>query len=96
MKLKYKPAVLMGGKNLVYDCGRGLFGKKFLSAKLNGITNDSKDPSVDTFPVNNSSNAEMLWNRLDLKIDIQGSSPQNGGEVILAGPIVQNSLSVSP
>ncbi|KAK9107759.1 hypothetical protein Syun_023770 [Stephania yunnanensis] len=62
-KVKYKPGVIMGGRNLVHDCGLsrsigyfleplivlGLFGKKPLSITLKGITNDLKDPSVDTF-----------------------------------------------
>ncbi|KAL8233452.1 hypothetical protein R6Q59_019552 [Mikania micrantha] len=62
-KLKYKPGIVMGGRYLEHDCGLsrsigyfleplivlGLFGKKPLSIKLKGITNDSKDPSVDTF-----------------------------------------------
>lgn len=49
-KLKYKPGIVMGGKNLVHDCGvnraigyflepllvLGLFGKKPLSIRLKG------------------------------------------------------------
>ena len=49
-KLKYKPGIVMGGKNLVHDCGvsrsigyflepllvLGLFGKKPLTIKLKG------------------------------------------------------------
>ncbi|XP_024017516.1 probable RNA 3'-terminal phosphate cyclase-like protein [Morus notabilis] len=62
-KLKYKPGIVMGGKNLVHDCGLsrsigyfmepllllGLFAKKPLTIRLKGITNDLNDPSVDTF-----------------------------------------------
>lgn len=50
-KLKYKPGIIMGGRNLVHDCGvgravgyfleplivLGLFGKKPLSITLKGI-----------------------------------------------------------
>jgi RNA 3'-terminal phosphate cyclase-like protein len=62
-KLRYKPGVLVGGRDLVHDCGTGrpigyflesllvlgLFGKKPLTATLKGITNGGKDPSMDTF-----------------------------------------------
>ncbi|KAF3783856.1 putative RNA 3'-terminal phosphate cyclase-like protein [Nymphaea thermarum] len=62
-KLKYKPGVLLGGRNLTHDCGPsrsigyfleplivlGLFGKRNLSITLKGITNDNVDPCVDTF-----------------------------------------------
>ncbi|KAH7851329.1 hypothetical protein Vadar_009951 [Vaccinium darrowii] len=62
-KLKFKPEVLMGGKHLVHDCGvsqsrgyflqplimLGLFGKRPFSIRLKSITNDSKNPSIDTF-----------------------------------------------
>lgn len=62
-----------------------------------GITNDPKDPSVDTF----RSTTIPLLKRfgvpsegLDLKIESRGSPPHGGGEVVLAIPIVQ-SLNVS-
>ncbi|BBN19949.1 RNA 3'-terminal phosphate cyclase-like protein [Marchantia polymorpha subsp. ruderalis] len=62
-KLKYKPGILVGGRNLVHDCGcsrsigyfleplliLGLFGKTSLTISLKGITNDVTDPSVDAF-----------------------------------------------
>ncbi|KAI8541608.1 hypothetical protein RHMOL_Rhmol08G0075200 [Rhododendron molle] len=108
-KLKYKPGVLMGGKHLVHDCGAsrsigyfleplvvlGLFGKKPLSIRLKGITNDSKDPSVDTF---RSTTLPILKRfgvpseGLDLKIESRGVPPHGGGEVILSVPVVQKSL----
>lgn len=108
-KLKYKPGIVMGGKHLVHDCGvgrsigyfleplvvLGIFGKKPLSIKLRGITNDFRDPSVDTF----KSTTLPLLKRfgissegLDLKIESRGSPPLGGGEVILSVPIVQDSL----
>ncbi|MED6194967.1 hypothetical protein PIB30_033580 [Stylosanthes scabra] len=61
-KLKYKPGIIMGGTQYrPHDCGvsrsiayfleplilLGLFAKKPLTITLKGITNDSKDPSVD-------------------------------------------------
>jgi RNA 3'-terminal phosphate cyclase-like protein len=64
---------------------------------LLGITNDPKDPSVDTF----RSTTIPLLKRfgvpsegLDLKIESRGSAPHGGGEVVLSVPIVQ-SLNVS-
>lgn len=62
-----------------------------------GITNDSKDPSVDTF---RSTTFPMLKRfgvpseGLELKIENRGSPPLGGGEVFLAIPVVQ-SLTVS-
>ncbi len=61
--LRFKPGVVVGGRNLVHDCGKAraigyfleplvllsLFGKKPLSITLKGITNDDIDPSVDCF-----------------------------------------------
>ncbi|KAL2458533.1 putative RNA 3'-terminal phosphate cyclase-like protein [Abeliophyllum distichum] len=108
-KLKYKPGIVMGGRNLVHDCGvsrsigyfleplivLGLFGKKPLTIRLNGITNDSKDPSVDTFK---SATSPMLKRfgvppeGLELKIESRGVPPHGGGEIILSIPIVQDSL----
>ncbi|KAG8384740.1 hypothetical protein BUALT_Bualt04G0149600 [Buddleja alternifolia] len=82
----------------------GLFGKKPLNIRLKdieyrlplvGITNDSKDPSVDTF---RSSTLPMLKQfgvpseGLDLKIESRGVPPHGGGEIILSIPIVQDSL----
>ncbi|XP_048438476.1 probable RNA 3'-terminal phosphate cyclase-like protein isoform X2 [Pyrus x bretschneideri] len=106
-KLKFKPGIVMGGRNLVHDCGLsravgyfleplivlGLFAKKPLTITLKGITNDSEDPSVDTF---RSATLPMLKHfgvpseGLDLKIQSRGSAPQGGGEVFLSIPIVQS------
>ncbi|XP_008805071.2 probable RNA 3'-terminal phosphate cyclase-like protein [Phoenix dactylifera] len=111
-KLRYKPGVLIGGKHLVHDCGLsrsigyfleplillGLFGKKPLSIRLKGITNDSKDPSVDTF---RTTTLHMLkrfgvpLEGLELKIESRGAPPLGGGEVILGVPIVPNTLSAA-
>lgn len=65
---------------------------------LSGITNDSKDPSVDTF---RSTTLPILKRfgvpseGLDLKIESRGVPPHGGGEVILSVPVVQKSLNVS-
>ncbi|RAL47746.1 hypothetical protein DM860_012371 [Cuscuta australis] len=108
-KLRYKPGIVMGGKNLTHDCGvsrsigyfmeplivLGLFGKKPLSIRLKGITNDPKDPSVDTF---RSATLPILKQfgvpseGLGLKVESRGVAPNGGGEVILSVPIVQDSL----
>ncbi|KAL5565169.1 hypothetical protein UlMin_028333 [Ulmus minor] len=106
-KLKYKPGIVMGGRNLIHDCGLGrsigyflepllllgLFAKKPLSIRLKGITNDRKDPSVDTF----QSTALPILKRfgvpsegLTLKIESRGVPPLGGGEVVLSIPTVQN------
>ncbi|KAB2601662.1 RNA 3'-terminal phosphate cyclase-like protein [Pyrus ussuriensis x Pyrus communis] len=111
-KLKFKPGIVMGGRNLVHDCGLsraigyfleplivlGLFAKKPLTITLKGITNDPKDPSVDTF---RSTTLPMLKHfgvpseGLDLKIQSRGSAPQGGGEVFLSIPIVQSLTAVN-
>ncbi|XVF19615.1 hypothetical protein REPUB_Repub11eG0126000 [Reevesia pubescens] len=106
-KLKYKPGIIVGGSNLVHDCGvsraigyfleplilLGLFARKPVFIILKGITNDSKDPSVDTF---RSTTFPMLnqfgvpSEGLKLKIKSRGVSPYGGGEVHLAVPTVQH------
>ncbi|KAL4591083.1 hypothetical protein LXL04_004031 [Taraxacum kok-saghyz] len=107
--MKYKPGIVMGGGYVEYDCGLsrsigyfleplivlGLFGKKPLSIKLKGITNDPKYPSVDTF----RSTTLPLLKRfgvpsegLELKIESRGVAPLGGGEVTLSVPIVHSSL----
>nr|GLL42302.1 probable RNA 3'-terminal phosphate cyclase-like protein [Ipomoea trifida] len=108
-KLKYRPGIVMGGKHLIHDCGvnraigyfitplivLGLFGKKPLSIRLKGITNDPKDPSVDTFRSTTLPILKMFGvpsEGLDLKIESRGVAPNGGGEVILSVPIVQDSL----
>lgn len=65
---------------------------------LSGITNDPKDPSVDTF----RSTTLPLLKRfgvpsegLELKIESRGVAPKGGGEVTLSVPIVHNSLKVN-
>ncbi|KAL6551533.1 hypothetical protein OROGR_007687 [Orobanche gracilis] len=108
-KLRYKPGIVVGGRHLIHDCGTSrsigyfleplivlcLFGKKPLNIKLKGITNDSKDISVDTF---RSTTLPMLKQfgvpseGLNLKIESRGVPPHGGGEVVLSVPILQESL----
>ncbi|KAL8143457.1 hypothetical protein V2J09_016489 [Rumex salicifolius] len=108
-KVKYKPGIVMGGRNLFHDCGLSrsigyfleplmvlaLFGKKPLSIRLQGITNDSKDPSVDTFrstSLNILKKFGVPSEGLDLKIESRGVPPLGGGVVFLTVPIVHNTL----
>ncbi|KAF5948007.1 hypothetical protein HYC85_013964 [Camellia sinensis] len=94
-KLKYEPGIVNGGKHLVHDSGvsrsigyfleplivLGLFGKKPLSIRLKGITNDSKDPSVDTF---RSTTLPILKH-----FGCSGALPHGGGDVFLSVPTVR-------
>ncbi|CAH2072204.1 unnamed protein product [Thlaspi arvense] len=110
-QLKYKPGTIMGGKNLVHNCALsrsigyyleplivlGIFGKKPLSIRLRGITNDPKDPSVDTF---RSTTLHILKRfgvpaeGLELKIEARGVAPDGGGEVLLTIPNAQRLTAV--
>ncbi|ESQ38703.1 hypothetical protein EUTSA_v10028736mg [Eutrema salsugineum] len=105
-RVEYTPGTVMGGKNFVHDCALtrsisyylepllvlGLFGKKPLSIRLKGITNDPRDPSVDTI---RSTTLNMLKRfgvpaeGLELKILARGVAPYGGGEVLLTVPNVQ-------
>uniref|UniRef100_A0A6P3ZF88 probable RNA 3'-terminal phosphate cyclase-like protein n=1 Tax=Ziziphus jujuba TaxID=326968 RepID=A0A6P3ZF88_ZIZJJ len=106
-KLKYKPGIVMGGRNLVHDCGvsrsigyflepllvLGLFAKKPITITLKGITNDPKDPSVDTFKFTTLkilSRFGVPSDGLKLKIESRGVPPLGGGEVVLDIPTVQS------
>ncbi|KAJ0976476.1 hypothetical protein J5N97_018441 [Dioscorea zingiberensis] len=108
-KLRYKPGVVMGGKHLVHDCGLsrsigyfleplivlGIFGKKPLSIRLKGITNDPKDPSVDVFrmvTLHMLKHFGVPQEGLQFKIESRGAPPLGGGEVVLDLPIVHDSL----
>ncbi|CAA7061126.1 unnamed protein product [Microthlaspi erraticum] len=110
-QLKYKPGTIMGGKNLVHNCALsrsigyyvepllvlGLFAKKPLSIRLKGITNDPRDPSVDTI---RSTTLHILKRfgvpseGLELKIEARGVAPNGGGEVLLTVPNVPKLTSV--
>ncbi|KAJ6750463.1 hypothetical protein OIU85_001040 [Salix viminalis] len=110
--VQYKPGTLMGGRHLVHYCGEsraigyflepllvlGLFSKKPLSIRLKGITNDSKDPSVDTF---RSTTLPLLKQfgvpseGLELKIESRGAPPHGGGDVLLSVPNIQTLTAVT-
>ncbi|CAL5407202.1 unnamed protein product [Camellia sinensis] len=112
-KLKYEPGIVNGGKHLVHDSGVsrsiGYFLEPLIVLGLiiweetpfnkakSGITNDSKDPSVDTF---RSTTLPILKHfrvpseGLHLKIECRGALPHGGGEVFLSVPTVQSSLTV--
>ncbi|RRT75265.1 hypothetical protein B296_00023632 [Ensete ventricosum] len=72
--------------------------KKQYNVSIAGITNDSKDPSVDTF---RTTTLHMLkrfgvpLEGLELKIESRGAPPLGGGEVVLGVPIVPNSLTAA-
>lgn len=108
-KLRYKPGVLAGGRGLVHACGTsraigyflepliilGLFGKSPLSITLKGITNDSKDPCVDTFRITALPLLKHFGipiEDVELKIVTRGAPPQGGGEVHFKVPIVHTGL----
>ncbi|KAJ6895282.1 RNA 3'-terminal phosphate cyclase-like protein isoform X1 [Populus alba x Populus x berolinensis] len=111
-KFQYKPGIVMGGRYLLHDCGvsraigyfleplvvLGLFSKKPLTIRLKGITNDSKDPCVDTF---RSATLPLLKQfgvpseGLELKIESRGVPPHGGGEVLLSVPIIQSLTAVT-
>ncbi|CAI5534648.1 unnamed protein product [Closterium sp. Naga37s-1] len=105
-KLRYRPGVLSGGRNLTHDCGTsraigyflqplfvlGLFGKKPLHITLKGVTNDDRDPSIDTLrtatlPILKRFGVDMA--DVELKLVRRGAPPLGGGEVMLRLPIVK-------
>ncbi|CAI5480987.1 unnamed protein product [Closterium sp. Yama58-4] len=105
-KLRYRPGVLSGGRNLTHDCGTsraigyflqplfvlGLFGKKPLHITLKGVTNDDRDPSIDTLrtatlPILKRFGVDMA--DVELKLIRRGAPPLGGGEVMLRLPIVK-------
>ncbi|KMT07175.1 hypothetical protein BVRB_6g155000 [Beta vulgaris subsp. vulgaris] len=108
-KLTYKPGIVMGGKYLEHDCGLsrsiayflevlivlGLFAKNPLQITLKGITNNSKDPSVDTFQLTTFNILKRFGvssQGLALKIESRGVPPMGGGQVVLSIPILHTSL----
>ncbi|KAM7258645.1 hypothetical protein ACFE04_014386 [Oxalis oulophora] len=110
-KFKYKPGIILGGKH-IHDCGTsrsigyfleplliiGLFAKKPLVVRLTGITNDYKDPSVDTF---RSTTLPLLKHfgvpseGLGLKVESRGSPPLGGGSVLLSLPTIKTLTAVN-
>ncbi|KAH9622244.1 hypothetical protein KSS87_021327 [Heliosperma pusillum] len=108
--LKYKPGIIMGGKYLEHDCGLSrslgyfleplivlcLFAKRHTQIKLQGITNDAMDPSVDSYrstTLNILKRFGVPSEGLELKVINRGVPPLGGGEVMLSVPIVHSSLS---
>jgi RNA 3'-terminal phosphate cyclase-like protein len=104
--ITYKPGVILGGSYLTHDCSlsRGIgyflegilclapFSKNPISIKLTGITNHSRDISIDTF--RNITLFLMKKFGLPTNPTIQilkrGASPNGGGEIQFDCPIVKN------
>ena len=62
-----------------------------------GITNDRKDPSIDTFrmvTLHMLKHFGVPLKGLDLKIENRGAPPLGGGEVLLRVPNINNTLTV--
>ncbi|BAF13725.1 probable RNA 3'-terminal phosphate cyclase-like protein [Oryza sativa Japonica Group] len=108
-KLRYKPGVIVGGRDLEHDCGvhrgigyfleplilLGLFARAPISIRLKGITNDTKDPSVDTFRMVTLHMLKQFGvplEGLELKIESRGAPPLGGGEVFLRVPNIKSTL----
>lgn len=76
----------------------GLFAKKPITITVKGFTNDSKDPSIDTF---RSTTFPILKcfgvpsEGLELEIKSRGCAPKGGGEVVVAIPVVQSLTGVT-
>lgn len=109
--LRYKPGVIICGSGLVHDCGSSraigyflealvllaLFAKKPLSITLRGVTNDSVDPSVDTWrtvalPLLRKAGGldeSAAGGSLELRVVRRGARPAGGGEVQLRVPLVR-------
>ncbi|CAB4313249.1 unnamed protein product [Prunus armeniaca] len=109
---KFKPRIVMGRLTLEHDYGfersigyfleplilLGLFAKKPITITVKGFTNDSKDPSIDTF---RSTTFPILKcfgvpsEGLELEIKSRGCAPKGGGEVVGAIPVVQSLTGVT-
>jgi RNA 3'-terminal phosphate cyclase len=62
-----------------------------------GITNDTKDPSVDTFrmvTLHMLKHFGVPLEGLELKIESRGAPPLGGGEVLLRVPNINSTLTV--
>lgn len=102
--LKYSPGFLIGGTQIVHNCGteravgyflEGLvllapFGKKPISIVLKGIVNDTLDLSPDIFRVVTLPVLKHfgIEEGVELQIKKRGAAPLGGGEVIFKCPVI--------
>lgn len=103
--------MIIGGKGLEHDCGvhrgigyfleplilLGLFARAPISIRLKGITNDTKDPSVDTFrtTLHMLKHFGVPLEGFNLNIDSRGSPPLGGGEVFLRVHNINSTLTAA-
>eukprot|EP01102_Stenamoeba_stenopodia_P005068 TRINITY_DN15572_c0_g1_i1.p1 TRINITY_DN15572_c0_g1~~TRINITY_DN15572_c0_g1_i1.p1 ORF type:complete len:388 (-),score=79.54 TRINITY_DN15572_c0_g1_i1:17-1084(-) len=100
----YKPGVIVGGEDIVHDCGlvRGIgyfleglicllpFGKVASSITLLGVTNEKNDISADVIRTTTLASLQRFGlEDLELKVAQRGALPLGGGKVIFKCGIVK-------
>ena len=104
--LLYRPGLLIGGTNLVHDCGTSraigyylepllvlaLFAKTDLSITCRGITNGPLDMGVDTLRTVSLPLLRLFGvnEGAQLSIKKRGAPPEGGGEVVLQIPALRH------
>jgi len=104
--MQYRPGMIVGGRNVVHDCGhvRGLgyfiepllaialFAKRPLTITLRGLTNVERDIGVDVLRSVTMPLLKRfgLEDELHLQIVRRGAPPAGVGEVVLTIPVVRS------